>query len=254
MQAIIFDLDGVLYNGSTPVPKVAETIKRLQKKFKVLFLTNNSTKSRSAYAKYLQKFGVFAKEDEVMTSSFGVFQFIKENFGKNKKVFVIGEDGLKEEIGKIAKIVNCGKIDIVVCGLDRNISYEKYDIALQALNQGAKFILANADPTIPKEMGVGPGSGAIASPLIYASKRKPDAIIGKPSIYLLKKLLSLHNLSSKDCIFVGDRLDIDIKMAKKAKMTSVLVLSGVSKKKDIEKSPYKPDFVLKTAAELEKIL
>ena len=257
-SAIVFDLDGVVYKGAKGIPGVAEEISRLQKKTKVLFLTNNATKSRADYVKYLATFGIAAKEGDMMTSSFGVAHYIAEKYGKGKKVFVVGESGLKDELvlEAGAKLTEGSGADIVACGLDRHISYSKLDSGLKNLVDGAAFILANNDPTWPTETGVSPGSGAIAASLINASGRQPDAIIGKPSNYLINKLLEMHNVKPKDAVFVGDRLEIDIRMANAVGMKSILVLTGIAKKADVAKAPAsdKPSLILESAAEVGKAL
>ena len=258
LRAIVFDLDGVVYLGSRGIPGVAKEILRLQKKARVLFLTNNATKSRSDYVHHLASFGIRAKESEVMTSSFGTALFIREKFGKGKKIFVVGEGGLKDELKNEAgaKLTAGTGAEIVACGLDRRITYAKLELALANLNSGAHFLLANNDPTWPKEDGVAPGSGAIAASLIFASGRQPDAIIGKPSTYLLDELLLLHKIKPSETAFIGDRLDIDIRMANRAGMKSVLVLTGIAKKEDAAKAPAsdKPSLVIDSAAETGKAL
>jgi len=256
-SAIVFDLDGVVYLGAHGIPGVAFEIARLQKKMRVLFLTNNATKSRLEYVRHLASYGISAKVDDVMTASYGCARYVLEKYGKGRRVFVVGEQGLREEMEEEAGAALVEKrAEIVVCGLDRKINYEKLDAALACLNAGAKFILANSDPTLPREFGASPGSGAIASSLIYASGRKPDVVVGKPSLYLVKELLKLHGIRAKDAVFVGDRLDIDIRMANRAKMKSVLVLTGVAKRKDVACAPKsdRPWKIIKSAAEVGKAL
>ncbi|HIH19409.1 TPA: HAD-IIA family hydrolase [Candidatus Micrarchaeota archaeon] len=258
VQAIVFDMDGVLYRGSRKIMGVPEEISRLQEKVAVLFLTNNATKSRSDYVKWLAIFGIRASESEIMTSSFGCAHYIREKHGLKRKVFVIGEQGLKDELMLEAKarIVEGKGAKIVVCGLDRGITYKKYENAMENLSSGAAFMLANSDPTLPKERGFAPGSGAIASVLITATGRKPDVTIGKPSTYLIDKLLQMHKLKPQEAAFVGDRLEIDMRMANAVGMKSVLVLSGVAKRKDVKNAPAsdKPDIILSSAAKVGQAL
>ena len=258
LKAIVFDLDGVVYLGAKGIPGVAGEISRLQKKVRVLFLTNNATKSREDYVEHLSSFGISARAGEVMTASFGTARYIREKFGKGKKVFVVGEQGLKDELVSEAgaQLVEGAGAEIVACGLDRHITYAKLELALAALNSGAVFLLANNDPTIPKEIGVGPGSGAIAASLIYASSRQPDAIVGKPSTYLLDELLLLHKIKPSEAAFIGDRLDIDIRMANKAGLKSVLVLTGIAKKRDLNNCPAsdRPSLIIESAAKTGKAL
>ena len=258
LSAIVFDMDGVLYLGSKAIPGVAAEISRLQKKLLVLFLTNNSTKSRADYVRHLASFGVKAGESEVMTSSFGVAHYISGKFGKGRKVLVVGESGLKDELEKEADaaLVEGEGAEIVVCALDRQLTYRKLEIALRSIHAGAAFILANRDPTLPQEIGYSPGSGAIAASLVFASGREPDVVVGKPSTYMMDKLLEMHGVKPTDAAFVGDRLDIDIRMANKAGMKSVLVLTGVASETDAKKAPAsdRPKLVVKSAAEAGKAL
>ncbi len=256
-SAIVFDLDGVVYLGARGIPGVASEIARLQGKVRVLFLTNNATKSRLEYVRHLAAYGIRTEVDDVMTASYGCARYVLENYRKGKRVYVVGEQGLRDEMEEEAgaKIVKRGA-EIVVCGLDRHFTYDKLDGALQCLNAGAEFILANNDPTLPREHGASPGSGAIAAALSCASGRQPDVVVGKPSLYLVKELLKLHGVKARDSVFVGDRLEIDIRMANKAGMKSVLVLTGVAKKKDVASAP-KPDRpwkIIKSAAEVGKVL
>lgn len=254
LKAVVFDLDGVVYRGAGEIPGVAAEIARLQRKVKVLFLTNNATKSRADYVRALAGFGVMAGAGDIMTSSFGCAHYVKGKYGKGKKVFVVGESGLRDEMEQEAgaKIVEGEGAEIVACGLDRQMSYAKLDAALKNLLAGAKFVLANSDPTYPTERGVSPGSGSIAAMLVYASGRKPDAVIGKPSGYLADLLLGMHGVKANDAAFVGDRLDIDMRMANKAGMKSVLVLTGIAKREDLKKAPKgdRPDIVLESASEV----
>lgn len=258
LKAIVFDMDGVLYRGSKAIPGVAAEISRLQKKLQVLFLTNNATKSRADYVHHLASFGVKAGEKDVMTSSFGCAHFIVENYGKGRKVFVVGESGLRDELEKEAdaKLIEGEGAEIVACALDRQLTYRKLEIALRNIHAGAAFILANRDPTLPQEIGFSPGSGAIAASLVFASGREPDVVVGKPSTYLIDKLLEMHGITPGEAAFVGDRLDIDIRMANKAGMKSVLVLTGVASGEDAQKAKKedRPAIIVKSAAEVGKAL
>lgn len=258
LKAIVFDMDGVLYRGSTAVQGVAGEISRLKRHVQVLYLTNNATKSRADYVHYLAKFGISVHSSEVMTSSFGVARYIREKFGRGKKVFVIGEQGLKDELELEAgaALVERDGAEIVAVGLDRQLTYDKLGGAVENLHAGAAFVLANTDPTLPTEHGFLPGTGSIAALLTYATKRKPDAIVGKPSTYLIDKLLEMHKVKAKEAAFVGDRLEIDMRMANKAGMKSVLVLTGVAKRKDAARAPKsdRPGIILPTAAKVGKAL
>jgi 4-nitrophenyl phosphatase len=258
-KTIVFDLDGVVYRGAQGIPGVSAEVARLQKKTKVLFLTNNATKSRLDYVEHLARFGISVKPNDVMTSSFGAAHYLREKHGKGRKVFVIGEQGLTDELEEEAeaRLVKGDRgAEFVVVGLDRKIDYEKLEKAVRQLRSGASLIVANTDPSYPTESGISPGSGAIASAIIYASGVKPEFIAGKPSTYLVEKLLAMHKVKPHDSVFVGDRLDIDIRMANKIGMDSILVLTGIADKEDALRAPDsdKPRKIIPSAADVGRVI
>jgi len=236
---------------------VAREIFRLQKKTRVLFLTNNATKSRAEYIRGLAGHGITAKGNEIMTAAFGCAKYVQEKYGSGKPTFVVGEQGMRDELEAVgAKLIDGEGAKLVVVGLDRHFTYQKLDMAARNIDAGAKFILANSDPSYPTEVGKSPGSGAIAAAIAYASGKEPDIVLGKPSTYLADILLGAHKIKPTQAAFVGDRLDIDIRMANKAGMKSILVLSGIAKREDLRhiSASEKPDAVIESAADIGKAL
>lgn len=260
-KAAVFDMDGVVFVGSTPVKGAGEELQRLRrKKICVLFATNNATKTREQFVEKLEKMGIGAQKDGIMCAAYGMAQYLRAKYrGKRKRAFVVGEQGLFEEIKNAGfEIINAkqGKIaDFVACGLDRQFTYAKAAGALSHLLQGAEFFAANADATLPTEKGLMPGSGSIVAMLEKACGKKAF-VVGKPNALLLRQHLKAHGINAKDAAFFGDRLDIDIAVANKCKMHSVLVLSGIAREKDAKKAKgaQKPQHVIKSAAHAGKVL
>ncbi len=59
IKAVIFDLDGVIYRGRTPVPGGSATLETLRSQGRqAYFFTNNSTRSRESYVELLAGFGI----------------------------------------------------------------------------------------------------------------------------------------------------------------------------------------------------
>ena len=170
---------------------------------------------------------------------------------------------------------------VLVTGLDRFVTYTKLAAALDVLNSGAKWVATNLDPTLPMENGVHPGSGGVSVTLAYSAGkvkqddpragsarragayfsnivlREPDIVVGKPNTYMLDLLCTDCRKSARRTIlFVGDRLDMDIVFAHAAGLSSLLVLSGVSKKEEAKKAKgvLKPEVVLASVADLPKWL
>lgn len=241
-KGFVIDLDGVVYRGNELISDSNKRIAALRKKSKVIFLTNNSTKTRAEFVQKLKGFGIDTSEKEIITSAYAAALYIKENY-KKPNVFVVGEEGLKSELEWQGIQTGWRGSNIVVVGLDTEFNYQKLALALRLIQNGADFIATNTDNTLVTEKGILPGGGSIVSAVSTAAGREP-IVIGKPSKIIGKIVLEKLKLRPEDVLFLGDRLETDILMGNKLGMKTALVLTGASKRVDIEKSGIEPDFVL----------
>lgn len=241
-KGFVIDLDGVVYRGKELISDSDRRITSLKKRSKVLFLTNNSTKTRSEYVDKLRGFGINADEKEVITSGYAAALYIKKKY-KNPNVFVIGEDGLKKELEWQGIQIGWRECNIVLVGLDRSFNYPKMALASRFVQSGADFIATNTDNTLITESGMLPGAGAIVKAVQTACRKEP-IVIGKPSEIIAKIALDRLKLKPEDVLLLGDRLETDIAMGNKVGMKTALVLTGCSKREDVEKSGIKPDYIL----------
>lgn len=259
-KAIIFDMDGVIYRGGTAISGVPEAIEKLRKSgIAILFLTNNATKTRAAFAQKLNSFGISASPTDVMTASYGLASHVREKYTKGKSAYIIGEGGMVEEAKKVGiEIIPASSAsipDFAIVSLDRSLTYEKVAAAHRFILQGSHFLAANDDPTLPLEHLSSPGTGSIVAMLEKSTGKKAE-IVGKPNPFMLKELLREHGIKGSEAAFVGDRLEIDISMANRAGLYSILALTGVTDKKGAKaaKGIQKPKAILKSAADLPKSL
>lgn len=250
IKAVVFDLDGTLYVGKTPLPGATEKLAQLRREgVKVLFLTNAATKSRADIALKLQKMGFEARKEEVYGGAYLLTKYITQNH-KGKTVFVVGEKGIFEEFAEAGIPVTGGLADIVAVGLDRFFTYDKLVKAHEAIRMGAIFLASNNDHTFPTETGPLPGAGAIVAAIEFASRKKAY-IVGKPNPFVFALMKMEHRIRPEETLMVGDRLDTDIMFAKNCGINSALVLSGTTKRSDVEKrKELTPDLVFESVAEL----
>lgn len=263
-NGFIFDLDGTIYRGSKPIPsvqKVFDTLNKLGKKY--VFVSNRTTLTPEDYKIKLESMGIPCEIDQIITSAEVTAKFLAQNYNESS-IFVIGEEkfikflrsfGLNIVNGKSEKELNNIKIndfyaDIVLVSLDRNLHYQKILMAQAALLKGAKFFAANIDFTCPVEEGEILDAGYTISALEKLTNRKLDSHFGKPSKYIFHKIIEKLNVNSKKMILFGDRLETDILMAKENKIKSVLVLSGVRNKINLNEYLVKPDFILNSVVDL----
>jgi phosphoglycolate/pyridoxal phosphate phosphatase family enzyme len=258
---LIFDLDGVIYRGESAVPGAIPTLSHLTATgHRLFFLTNNSTRSRQDYADKLARMGYPASAEQVMTSAYATGQYLRRQGAAGKRVFLIGEHGLAHEMEGAGLIVvpleSDQKAEYVVVGLDRFLTFDKLQRAFQEVRGGATFVATNKDPTYPMEEGREiPGGGSMVAALEYAVGRAPIAI-GKPEPYTLEEIFRLAGGSPQEAVMIGDRLDTDIRVGRRLGLTTVLPLTGVTTRADVEAATVdeRPDFVLESLEELPAVL
>lgn len=255
IDSVLFDCDGVLYRTPDAIPGAADCVENLMMaKKKVLFVTNNAGSSRSQLCdKLCQVLGTDTlSEEQMISSSFAAAKYLEANLGSRRRVHVIGSLGLCTELksygfditgGPSSEKAEMGRqeladydfpenpIDALVVGHDVEFTFRKLSIAnvLMQMNPNAVLIATNRDSfdLVGADGRHIPGNGSIVAALEYCSRRKAINV-GKPSTELLHIIKNEHDLDMKRTMFVGDRLDTDIKFAFDNEMVSVLVLTGVT--------------------------
>ncbi|OWT41389.1 4-nitrophenyl phosphatase [Cryptococcus neoformans] len=277
VDTFLLDCDGVLYHGKQVVEGVRTVLNMLRKKGKkIIFVTNNATKSRRKLKETFDQLGLNASIDECFGSAYASAVYISQvlNFPKDKKVYVFGEEGLEEELDQCS-IAHCGgsdpvdrefkapidftvfkpddSIGAVLCGFDSWINYQKLAKAMTYLrNPECKLILTNTDPTFPTHGDVFPGSGSLSIPIVNASKRKP-LVIGKPNKMMMDAILAHHMFDPSRALMVGDNLATDIAFGRNSKIRTLLVMGGVTKYEQVfgeNPNEVVPDLVMNSFGDL----
>ncbi|MHB1000653.1 MAG: HAD-IIA family hydrolase [Armatimonadota bacterium] len=257
VRTFVFDLDGVIYRGEQPLPGAVDTIKILrQLGHQVYFFTNNATQTRTSYIRKLSHMGIPVDKEHIMTSAYATALYLISQGAKGSTAYVVGEQGLKDELESIGvevvSDVSSRKVDYVIAGLDRKFTYDKLMKAQQAIFHGAKFIATNRDTTFPLEEGlIVPGGGALVSAIEAATDTEP-IVIGKPETTAMREIFELANAQPSDAVVVGDRLDTDILAGRRTGAVTVLVLTGITTLDMLESAPPEmlPDIVVKNLMDM----
>ncbi|KAJ9294968.1 hypothetical protein DTO271G3_6530 [Paecilomyces variotii] len=263
-DVFLFDCDGVLWSGDHVFPGTAETLNMLRSKGKrVVFVTNNSTKSRKDYKKKLDGLQIPSTVEDIFSSSYSSAIYISRilNLPENKrKVFVLGETGIEQELAsenipyiggtdpaynrefkpEDYKLIAAGdpslidpEVGVVLAGLDFHVNYLKLALAYHYIRRGAVFLATNIDSTLPNTGTLFPGAGSISAPLIMMLGKEPVAL-GKPSQAMMDAIEGKFKFDRKRTCMVGDRVNTDIRFGIEGKLGGTLgVLTGVSTKVDI---------------------
>ncbi|GEK88175.1 4-nitrophenyl phosphatase [Alkalibacterium putridalgicola] len=247
-RGYFIDLDGTMYKGTEPIKEAPYFVKKLKNsKIPYLFLTNNSTSTPEEVADRLNKtFNIPAKAENIYTSALATADYVKAL--KGNRVYVVGEDGLRQALTDVGCELVDEDIDHVVVGLDRHLTYDKCEVASLAIQKGATFVATNKDTNIPTERGMSPGAGSVIAMIERASHTKP-IFVGKPEKIMMASALDKLNLSKKEVLMVGDNYETDIMAGINSQIDTLLVLTGFTKKEDLEYLEIQPTYVINTLDE-----
>lgn len=246
----VFDMDGTIYLGGRVFPFAVEYIKRLRADGRrVLFFTNNASRNKDVYFERLTRMGFEPRADEIMTSGDVTIRFLLTQ-RPGKSVFLLGTGSLKNSFTE-AGITLSDDADIVVSSFDTELTYAGLERACTLIRNGAEYLCTHPDFNCPTETGFIPDSGAIAA-AITASTGVAPRYFGKPYADTAEMILSYTGVGAKDACVFGDRLYTDIALGKNSGMTSVLVLSGETKREDLDGLPEDkmPDMVIESIEDL----
>ncbi len=254
IRSLIIDMDGVLYHGDTAIKGVPQFFDFIHERgIEYVLATNNATYTAARYREKLRGMGVTVEAWRILSSAQATAQYIRKLASEGTRVFVVGGMGLRSDVESAGLTVANDDwekgAEFVACGLDFDVTFDKLAAATLLIRRGARFIGTNPDSTLPTERGLIPGNGALLALLETATGEKPF-IIGKPETPLYEMALQRIDAQSETTACVGDRLSTDILGGKRVGMTTILVLSGVTSRQDLEESEIKPDFVFDSVDEL----
>jgi HAD superfamily hydrolase (TIGR01457 family) len=243
-DAILFDLDGVVYRGDQAVPGAADTLDRLRELgVPRLFLTNNSARTPAQVAAKLEGLGIPVDPEEILTSAVATAAMLRREGASGSTAFVIGEEGIRtalEEGGIRVLDGEPDRTDLVVVGWDRSVDYPKLRRAALLVQRGARLVATNPDASYPAQDGLWPGAGAILAAVTTTTGARPT-VVGKPHRPLFEAAMEASGATRP--LVVGDRIDTDVLGAADMGFDSLLVLSGAARPADLVVTEPVPTFV-----------
>ena len=229
-KCFIFDIDGTVARGTTPIPEAVEFILKLRATGRrVVFYTNNPNRSHAQAADYLNSMGFETNEDEIFSSAEPTVEYLKAHYA-DARMFLVGVPDMTEHFaaeGFRVVGMDADEADVVLVGFDKTLTYDKVAKACHLICNGATFLATHPDLDVPVEQGRIPDCGSICA-MIAAVTDKQPLYLGKPNPIGLPLLENMTGLQAQDMCMVGDRLYTDIEFGNRAGMTSLLVLTGAT--------------------------
>jgi 4-nitrophenyl phosphatase len=250
VKCFILDLDGTVYLGGKLLDGAIEFLEALERnKIAFKFFTNNSSKNAKFYINKIHNMGYKAKENAMLLSSHVIIRHLQEKM-PGKKVFLLGNEYLKGDFQDSNINLVEEDPDVVVVGFDTTLVYENVAKACTFIRKGAIFLGVHPDFNCPTEDGFIPDCGSICA-MITASTGVLPEYFGKPTIHTLQYLLTNTGFKAEEIAVVGDRLYTDIAIGKGNGLVTILVLSGETKLRDLQKSEIQPTLIFDSLKELK---
>jgi len=249
--ALIVDMDGVLYRGGTALAGLAE-FASVTRDWPRVLLTNNSTVSAASCASKLRGFGVSVPEQEILTVSAAMTDYLAAQFSAGTSVYVIGERPLHDAVRAAGMTEDEPGYAAVVVGLDRDLRYAQLGRAAGLLRAGCPLIVTSLDPVLLTADGAVPGTGAIAAALCVCGDAEP-VCVGKPEPRFFQAAMRRLGIPADRVMVVGDSLAADVAGGRAAGARTALMLSGVTAAPPGVAGP-RPDYVFGSLPELTGFL
>ena len=249
VESWLTDMDGVLVHEGQPIPGAAEFVGRLRASGKpFLVLTNNSIYTPRDLHARLTRMGFDLPESGIWTAALATAQFLHDQ-RPGGTAYVLGEAGLTTALHEVGYVLTDFAPDYVVLGETRTYSFEAITRAVRLINNGARFICTNPDATGPSNEGALPAAGSVAAMISKATGVEPY-FVGKPNPMMMRSALNTIAAHSETTAMIGDRMDTDVLCGLEAGLETILVLTGISRRADVDRFPYRPSRIVESVADL----
>jgi len=249
-QGLLIDMDGVVYGGDLMIPGADEFVARLlSQNIPFSFMTNNSQRTRLEAVRKLRKLGIEVTEKHIYTSAMATGKFLAGQV-PGGTAFVLGEGGLLSSLHENGIALVDTDPDFVVLGEGRNFTLEMVQRAVDMILAGAKFIATNRDPS-PKKKGWNNLGIASTAAMIEEAAGVKAFVVGKPGPVMMRSARKALGLETAETTVIGDTMDTDIQGGVQMGYKTILVLSGITKKEELQKYAFKPDMVVNSVQDIK---
>lgn len=246
VKLYLLDMDGTLYLGNRLFDATADFLAAIRENGgRAIYVTNNSSKSVSAYVEKLRALGVSATESDFLTSAQATARYLRARY-RDTLLYVLGTSSLRTELRdsglRVTDRLTDG-IGALVMGFDTELTFQKLEDACRLLTRpDLPYIATNPDWVCPTEFGSVPDCGSVAEMLYRATGRKPR-FIGKPEPEMIRLAMAQHGCTPAETVVIGDRIYTDIASGLRAGVHTALVLSGETTPELLARSADRPEAV-----------
>ena len=251
IKALFLDMDGVMWSGKEEIGNLEQIFNDINALGLIpVFGTNNATRTPEEYCERLAGYGVHVKPEQFFTSGIATIKRLRDDFPNGPKIHVFGSDSLKKLLRENGfDLVDEEQADVVLCSLDKEMTYEKVAKAMTQVMNGAKFYATNADATLATENGWRPGGGVIVNTVETCTGVKPFIIV-KPNTIMIDIACKQYGLKPNEIMAVGDRHETDIMGGYNYGAKTALVMTGYETPATVPSLNPQPDVICKDLTEV----
>ncbi|MBR7159469.1 MAG: HAD-IIA family hydrolase [Clostridia bacterium] len=253
-DVFLLDMDGTIYLDSTPIGDMVSTLDSIRRAGKkIVYFTNNSSKTVDEYRDKLTRIGFWRDEDIIYTSGMASIWYLRK-YHADSRVYLLGTDALKRSYVDSGILLVEDDADVAVLAYDTSLTFAKIKRFNEMLVKGARYISTHPDLVCPTDDIFMPDVGSFIKMFEASSGRTPEVIIGKPFTYMGEMILDQLAVETSRVTMVGDRLYTDVKFGLNCGFNSVLVLSGETTMEDYRESGIEATLVLDSLNDVAKYL
>ncbi len=249
-QGLMIDMDGVIYREDELIAGADQFVKQLlEKDIQFTFLSNNSQRSRGEAVEKLAKFGIKVTEEHIYTSAMATATFLEEQYPACS-AYVLGEGGLLKSLEHAGIRLVDSDPDFVILGEGHEFTLPMVHKAVDMILAGAKFMATNRDPS-PRKAGWNNLGIAATAAMIEEATGREAFVIGKPSPVMMRSASAYMGLEPEETTVVGDTMETDIKGGMYMGFKTILVLSGMANKEDLNTYAFKPSLIVESVDQIK---
>lgn len=129
IRLFVLDLDGTIYLGDRLLPGAAEFITTAKEKGRrVLFFTNNTSRSPMEYVERLSRMGIPVTREDILTAGDVTIHYLQTHCA-GQSVYLLGVPALRQSFAEAGISLTEEQPDLVVVGFDKTLTYERLEKA-----------------------------------------------------------------------------------------------------------------------------
>lgn len=237
MRALLFDLDGVLYQGERAVPGAADAVRWFQARaIPHLFVTNTTSRPRASLAAKLAGFGIDVATDALLTPPVAAREWLRANVAGPVALFV--PEATRAEFADLPLLsdgAERGAAAVVLGDLGQ-------DWTFATLNRAFRLLIAESRPPLvalgmTRYWQTPNGLQLDVAPFVVALEHAAGCkvhVLGKPSAEFFAAATGKLGVVAADTCMIGDDIRGDVDAAQQAGMHGILVRTGKFRPSDLE--------------------